>query len=526
MYASDLIARARSLADLENSDAITYQDEINSLNEKYHDVINELYKADDDYFYKEVVLSNWQQYQDVNNAYNYLIPLPSDFYKLRTVDYQETTYWRPIRRATMNQRDQVANEVMYRLQNNNLWIIAGSTTWQPALIKMGYYPVPQSLSAPRTPTLYNIAQIPSTDAVTCATYLPALYNGLNPLYYEQMVYVMNQTNLYVEVPQLNIKVRIGAPPNLSTSCYIVYRNGYLIALSSNNLYTAPYNPAATPQLYSGTVPPADITWTLITSGLNPGDWQNLTLTPYSSSLSNAGDLYATSYDAGVYTVWRVIITGAGIIGASQVEYTQPNTPVANYSYTTDLAKGWRAFIDNTTSLIMVDTTPTIPGASPYVPTLTSLGVTAAALYSPNGTDMYYRDSFGSVHHIILDTVSTTPTIATNTVVVTEVSSIYGPIAADNTAAIVLNTGRLYETSVADNTAMTYPSNVLYEALAYQMAVDFKRKYDANNVDLNARRDEIWNNFLHSIIRRDEYSPERIQNKRPILNANGFGFFNF
>ena len=56
MTASSVIARGLSLADLQNSQFVTYQDQTNGLFEAYKDLYSSITANDDDYFINTLLL--------------------------------------------------------------------------------------------------------------------------------------------------------------------------------------------------------------------------------------------------------------------------------------------------------------------------------------------------------------------------------------------------------------------------------------------------------------------------------------
>ena len=60
---------------------------------------------------------------------------------------------------------------------------------------------------------------------------------------------------------------------------------------------------------------------------------------------------------------------------------------------------------------------------------------------------------------------------------------------------------------------SYPLNVIYEIIAYQMASDFCRKYGSveHLQTLSQRLEQLWLTFKAETNRRDDYQGERIGN---------------
>jgi len=62
-------------------------------------------------------------------------------------------------------------------------------------------------------------------------------------------------------------------------------------------------------------------------------------------------------------------------------------------------------------------------------------------------------------------------------------------------------------SSLEDTEFIYPVNEANEIMAYQSAIDYKRKQNGDISLLMARLSEIQNRFI-GVIKRDEYQPER------------------
>ena len=164
--ARSLIDYARSLADLQNTQFIGYDDEINLINEAYRDVYSRYIESDGDYWTTEIVLTMSPAYDDPNNPNGYLIPLPTDFLKIRSLSYNYGGVWQPCQRFSLSQRDFAPSQPQYRIKNNTLWVIGGKNSY--AKLKLDYYPVASAITAPDVPvpladaeTVYNYPQIGS-----------------------------------------------------------------------------------------------------------------------------------------------------------------------------------------------------------------------------------------------------------------------------------------------------------------------------------------------------------------------------
>jgi hypothetical protein len=145
--ARGLIDYARSVADLQNTKFISFTDELNLINEAYRDIYSRYTESDGDYYCTEIVIDILPSMADPNNVgRGNLIPLPSDFLKIRTLSYNFGGQWYPVQKFSMSNRDNNTSAPCYRLKNNTLWIIGGTSMYTQ--LKLDYYPIPQVITAP------------------------------------------------------------------------------------------------------------------------------------------------------------------------------------------------------------------------------------------------------------------------------------------------------------------------------------------------------------------------------------------
>ena len=128
--ASDIIKRAEQLADLENSDFISFAEKIALLNEAYQTIYQKGINKDVNAFVKYI------------NTRDKVIQLPRDFYQLKAVTLGRDKDVKVIMRRPANAS---FNTLSYDMINNTLQIngeIMGGT------ICVEYYPVPVTLTFP------------------------------------------------------------------------------------------------------------------------------------------------------------------------------------------------------------------------------------------------------------------------------------------------------------------------------------------------------------------------------------------
>jgi hypothetical protein len=163
MKASEIIERGRSLADLQTSQAIDHDFEINSINEAWRDVFHIMtIKCNDDYFSTRVTIT-------ITNAmkvgdWEWEVPLPSDCSQIRAVDYQTNGLWRPMDRFAPRARNGQSSIPSYRIKNGLLWVI-GSTSYGLADVRVTYYPPPVKITLPEPEITYCAALVQAGKAV-------------------------------------------------------------------------------------------------------------------------------------------------------------------------------------------------------------------------------------------------------------------------------------------------------------------------------------------------------------------------
>lgn len=127
---SDIIKRATQIADLENSDFISFNEKIALLNESYVALYQKLINKGDNAFLRYI------------NTNKSIIDLPQDFYQLKAVLLNNNGYLQPIKRRPQNQNDK---DLSYEIINNTLKI---NGHYSGGNISIEYYPTPVTLTFP------------------------------------------------------------------------------------------------------------------------------------------------------------------------------------------------------------------------------------------------------------------------------------------------------------------------------------------------------------------------------------------
>lgn len=135
LSAGDIVRRAAQLADLENSSFITWNENINLLNEAYTTLYQRVINHGDKYYLRKVTLG----FTYSNNGRETRFALPDDFYQLMSINVAETN--EPILRRSLNDQPR---SLRYDIVNGEL-IVYGDFNRQ---IAVSYYPVPLTLTYP------------------------------------------------------------------------------------------------------------------------------------------------------------------------------------------------------------------------------------------------------------------------------------------------------------------------------------------------------------------------------------------
>lgn len=128
--ASDIIQRATELADLENSQFLTFREKIALLNEAYTGLYQKLVNKGDNNFVRHI------------NTSSNIIELPPDFWQLKSVTINHNQYVEVVLKRPENQN---LNNLSYDLLNNVLRINGNNFGGS---VCISYYPVPATLTFP------------------------------------------------------------------------------------------------------------------------------------------------------------------------------------------------------------------------------------------------------------------------------------------------------------------------------------------------------------------------------------------
>lgn len=433
MYSSEIIARARSLADIQNSKFITNTDEENALFEAYKDVYSKITDSSDDYYIKTAIL-DLTTATKINDT-SFEIDMPTDCYKIRFVDFKNSGDWQSMDRFNTNQRNERPGKPQYRWRGTKLWIIAGSL---PDSIRIDYYPPAEKPSVPETKYNY-LTKLPAytRPGVTSPWYV--YENNL-----DYMLYVLGGTTIHAESVEGNTDALLYTGTALSN---IQFYAGYLYFISGGDIYRGSTDFAAT------VLPTAILSGASVTS----------------FTITN-GQIYYTDGASSYYCA----IDGTGstlIIAAPRTNYCKCGADLV--------------YLDASGFIVIGAVTTTISALS----------------VASDGAAIYYLTAAEDVYRLTGYGLTTEKTTLIDYAVDMEGGQVsYAYLTCRGSMAT------LFAVSAKEDTNFDYPLNEAPEAMAFQCAIDFRRKQNGDTTQLIARGAEIVDRMMNQL-KRDEYQPE-------------------
>ena len=475
--ASQVIARARSLSDLPQSKFISHSDELDSLNDSWRDKYQRLIDSADDYYMTTTTLTLSSTNLVAGTQYEFLIALPTDFYKLRFADFYDGSAWIPMEKFPISMKDYNTGRPYYRIQGSSLWVIWGGYNQANAPIKIGYYPPPVTVTCPQSPLEYGTSYTRDLFAgVTAPCYAPAA---------QTMVYAYGATFIIKAESVTNNTVT--APVALFTESAavtnIVYYKGTLYWIRGGLIWYKPTGLAAAfTSPTQATTPTGVVAFYIANTNViyytTATEIRSCTLTGASDALVNATANVTSVVVIGPTIIYR---TTASLVGTLVPSTTMYSSGIAKV--TADGGSSARLFIlDNAGQTRRV-----------------TFNATTAAIVTDEVVDTHAAD-IGQVSWDLGQTPNTwiVPTLKTEN-----------------------NYQQLLGVDGSVDYTFSYPNNIVPEIMAYQSAIDYRSKREANPAFLmerlgkpSAPPDEpatgLWERFERAL-RRDEYSAERIRN---------------
>ena len=465
MTATDIVLRARSVSDLPNSQFVSHLDEINSVNESWKDIYNRLVENDDDYYVTDLTIVITAIYAVAGSANEWLFPLPSDFLKLRYLDFRNATSdWMPVRKFNLAQKDDQPGDPYYRIKGTNLWIIGGAVPATGLTLRLGYYPVTSNITCPQNDLVYGTSYAPNLfSAIVAPCYAP---------YLETMVYA----NGLVITSENITNNTVGAPVALFTESgavtNIVYYKGVLYWIRGGFIWYK------TTSLTAAFLAPTQAT---TPTGVT------------SFYIANTGTIYYTTA-AAIRSCDLTGGTDALVQTVANVTSVVQIGPVTVYRTSASIV-----------SIVGVAT----PLYASSIAKITSDG--------GSSTLLCVLDNAANVRRVTFNAL--TAAIITDDVVDNAVTDI-GQVVYDvnqNPATWIIptlkSTNPYMQLLGVDGTVnynFSYPNNLVPEIMAWQSAIDYRTKQAADTTQHLLKLSALWDRF-HDTIKRDAYQPEHIRN---------------
>lgn len=463
MKASEIISRARDLADLPNTKAISHDFEIQSLNEAWRDCYQVFTDSDDDFYVTEAVVALTPA-MAVGTA-EYLVPLPVDFYKLRYLDVQDGTGWLPVKKFPLSMKNVQPGDMYYRIRGTSLWIIGG-VALAPPTIRIGYYPPPAQMSVPEQPVEYVAAEPKATfGLVTFPFYIPER---------RTMIYVYNGVNIRAESADLQTTVvLLAAFANPISS--LIYYKGYIYFISNDDIWRAPTDLATV-------IVPVQIT---------------AIAAPITTVTASNDKLYFAT--GGSTRSCNLDGTGMAVLFAGTSDDVHEIDGVLVYR-------------DVGTNDVL-----TFPATAVIAPDILHL--------TSDGREIYVVDTSYNFRRILADVttgaVSEDVTLRSDVLYIENVAvdlGTHGSYHNHRASIITKESQLLLANSTLEDTDFNFPINFNPEIIEYKCAIDFRGKVEKDSAALIRRlygggaNDPLglWGRFV-KVAHRDEYKHERIQN---------------
>jgi hypothetical protein len=147
MLVSTIIANGQLKADEPNTNFYTAAEALSDVQAAWEDIYAILCQGDDDYFLTELYVNSSSFTPIANRQGMFTYALPSDFYRLRMLQYQgmggANTFY-PCSKMTIENMGNTQSVPAYRMVGTNLQIYDPVTY---PLYYIGYYPKPATLTA-------------------------------------------------------------------------------------------------------------------------------------------------------------------------------------------------------------------------------------------------------------------------------------------------------------------------------------------------------------------------------------------
>ena len=461
--ASDVIKKAKQLADLENSDFISWNESITLLNDAYQNI------------YQKSINKGNNDFVRVIQTSEKCINLPRDFYQLKALTLKQDRFNTPIMRRPQNGS---FDDLSYDIYNNTLLINGYSS----GTIILEYYPTPLTLTLPNKDEVIDLPI--GSDETLVGAYKNVYFvrrtdkeDSSKPLYNKTYIVAINRdTGEEAKV----------AEQSIYNEEYAV-SNDILFSIGDYVLFTGMHHDVAG----SGTYKDYDciILLNIVDFSVNVQNRKD----KYDHYLANAFSFYDdTECDLSIISN---SITSATIYG-NYYDLKSNNVPVSTYAFITILSKDMKH----------------------------SFSLDSEHLYLY--VDGKQVSSTGKVMHIMGDSVylqsasknyCTMLNINTNektSLLAPSKKPIWGTVGFDKQTGYgyyyLLGDSKIVIHSFLEDTELNFPNNTFFNYLAYSLALSFKVKQGSDISAFMPLLETAENTFYDSLT-KDDWSFTRITN---------------
>ena len=461
--ASDVIKKAKQLADLENSDFISWNESITLLNDAYQNI------------YQKSINKGNNDFVRVIQTSEKCINLPRDFYQLKALTLKQDRFNTPIMRRPQNGS---FDDLSYDIYNNTLLINGYSS----GTIILEYYPTPVTLTLPNEDVTIDLPI--GSDETLVGAYKNVYFvkrtdkeSSSKPLYNKTYIVAINRdTGEEAKV----------AEQSIYTEEYAV-SNDILFSIGDYVLFTGMHHDS----VGSGTYKDFDcvILLNIVDFSVKVQNRKD----KYDHYLANAFSFYD---DTECYlSIISNSITSATIYG-NYYDLKSNSVPVSTYAFITILSKDMKhSFCLDSEHLYL------------YI-------------------DGKQVSSIGKVMHVMGDSVylqsnnknyCTMLNINTNektSLLAPSKKPIWGTVGFDKQTGYgyyyLLGDSKIVIHSFLEDTELNFPNNMFFNYLAYSLALSFKVKQGSDISAFMPLLETAENTFYDSLT-KDDWSFTRITN---------------
>ena len=460
--ASDVIKKAKQLADLENSDFISWNESITLLNDAYQNI------------YQKSINKGNNDFVRVIQTSEKCINLPRDFYQLKALTLKQDRFNTPIMRRPQNGS---FDDLSYDIYNNTLLINGYSS----GTIILEYYPTPLTLTLPNKDEVIDLPI--GSDETLVGAYKNVYFvkrtdkeDPSKPLYNKTYIVAINRdTGEEAKV----------AKQSTYTEEHIV-SNDILFSIGDYVLFTGIHHNAVSPGTYNDF--DCIIRLNIVDFSLNTQDRKD----KYGDYLANAFSFYDdTECDLSITSN---IILRATIYG-KDYDISNNNVKLPNKAFITVLSKDMKhAFSLDSEHLNLY---------------LDGELVTYNVMHVM-GDSVYLRPYTNKNYCTMLDINTNEKT----SLIAPSKKPIWGTVGFDKQTGYgyyyFLGNNKIVIHSFLEDTELNFPNNMFFNYLAYSLALSFKVKQGSDISAFMPLLETAENTFYDSLT-KDDWSFTRITN---------------